>query len=60
MTTNVLNLPGNYKIISSGSSGTVYISADTVLGVNTDTNTVKVNAEFISSLNPRDTDTHTT
>jgi len=52
MTTNVLNLPGNYKIVASGTNGTVYISANTVLGTGTYTNSVQVLSTFTSDLIP--------
>ena len=58
MTTNVLNLPGNYKIISSATSGTVWVAANTLLGVSTATSTVRVDAEFISDLIPKTSSTY--
>jgi hypothetical protein len=57
MTTNVLNLPGNYKIVSSGTFGTVTVSGNIVLGTTT-TNTISVPARFISSLIPKTSSTY--
>lgn len=57
MTTNVLNLPGNYKIVSSGTNGTVTIAANSVLG-NTTTNTIAVPSKFITSLIPNTSSTY--
>ena len=57
MTTNVLNLPGDYKIVSSGTNGIVTISGNSVLGV-TDTNTIAVPSKFITSLIPKTSSTY--
>ena len=51
MTTNVLNLPGDYKIISSGTNGLVTIAANISLGANT-SSTIAVPAKFITDLIP--------
>ena len=58
MTTNVLNLPGNYKIISSATAGIVWLAGNTVLGVSTDTNTIQVDAKFLSDLIPETSATY--
>jgi hypothetical protein len=51
MTTNVLNLPGDYKIISSGTNGLVTVAANISLGANT-SSTIAVPARFITDLVP--------
>jgi hypothetical protein len=57
MTTNVLNLPGDYKIVSSGTNGIVTISGNSVLGA-TFTNTIAVPARFITNLIPKTSSTY--
>ena len=57
MTTNVLNLPGNYKIIASGTNGLVTIAGNTQIGI-TATNTVTVIAKFVSDLLPLTSSTY--
>ena len=57
MTTNVLNLPGNYKIIASGTNGLVTIAGNTQIGF-TATNTVTVIAKFVSDLLPLTSSTY--
>jgi len=60
MTTNVLNLPGNYKVVANGAAGTITLTAPTVIsdspdiqiGTNTSTHKITVNATFVSNLNP--------
>jgi hypothetical protein len=58
MTTNVLNLPGDYRIKANAGSGIVYIDADSVLGISTETSSVNVLARFISDLNPKTSSTY--
>jgi len=58
MTTNVLNLPGNYKIVSSGTNGTVSISGNIILGASTSTSTIAVFAKFITNLIPKTSSTY--
>ena len=64
MTTNVLNLPGDYRIRVASGGGTVTIDANlldvygnTILGQSAG-NTIDANAEFISGLIPRDPATY--
>ena len=57
MTTNVLNLPGNYRIIASGTNGLVTIEGNTQIGF-TATNTVTVIAKFVSDLLPLTSSTY--
>ena len=57
MTTNVLNLPGDYKIVVNGANGLVTVAGDTQLGLNA-TNTIDVKANFISSLVPQTSSTY--
>ena len=56
-TTNVLNLPGNYKIVASGTNGLVTIAGNTQIGF-TATNTVTVVAKFVSDLLPLTSSTY--
>ena len=62
MTTNVLNLPGDYKIRATSGTGTVFIDAgtldvynNTILGHTTGSNTISVNSKFIGDLLPNTT-----
>ena len=57
MTTNVLNLPGDYTIVVDKSNGLVTVSGDTQLGKDSG-NTIDTKAEFISSLIPRTSSTY--
>ena len=54
MKTNVLNLPGNYKIIANNSDGIVTIAANSVLGTGTYTNTIKILSTLTGDLIPTD------
>jgi len=58
MTNNVLNLPGDYKVIANATTGTVWLAADTTLGVSTETSVVKVDSRFVSDLVPKTSSTY--
>ena len=57
MTTNVLNLPGNYTIKANEGTGIVTIEGNAVIGIDNN-NTIDVKAEFISDLIPKDSATY--
>ena len=50
MTTNVLNLPGNYTIVAA--NGVVTIASNSILGTGTYTNTIKILSTITSDLIP--------
>jgi hypothetical protein len=57
MTTNVLNLPGDYKIVVNGTDGLVTVAGDTQLGASP-SNTIDAVAEFVSDLIPQTSSTY--
>jgi hypothetical protein len=58
MTTNVLNLPGNYQIRVNANSGTVFVSGNSIIGADFETNTINIQSKFISDLIPLTSSTY--